>query len=183
MICLVVVILRSGWLCFLSGDQEAPTQALAKTLDIEHYFANTLPENKANLISELQQQGRSICFIGDGINDSIALKQANVSVSLRGATAIATETAQVVLMDGNLSQLITLFQTAEQFEANMKQNLLISTVPATVCLIGILFFHWGVLTGITITLATLFFGVTNAIWPLLNQQIPSHDTQSLSCTK
>ncbi|MEZ4736034.1 MAG: HAD-IC family P-type ATPase [Caldilineaceae bacterium] len=96
----------------ISGDQEGPTQALAQKLGIDNYFANTLPENKAKLVAQLQEQGRAVCFVGDGINDSIALKKANVSVPLRGSTTVAMDTAQVVLMDTTLAQLPTLFALA-----------------------------------------------------------------------
>ena len=83
---------------------------------------------------------------------------------------IATDTAQIVLMDGSLNKLEELFDIAGDLEANMKNNLYISTVPSAICLGGIAFFHWGVLTGITITLSTLFVGITNSILPLLRQQ-------------
>ncbi|MGB0386666.1 MAG: HAD-IC family P-type ATPase, partial [Ardenticatenaceae bacterium] len=79
------------------------TRRLAQELGIDHYFANTLPENKADLVKQLQEEGRTVCFVGDGINDAIALKQAHVSISLRGATTIAMDTAQIVLMDGRFA--------------------------------------------------------------------------------
>ncbi|MEM7184674.1 MAG: heavy metal translocating P-type ATPase, partial [Spirochaetota bacterium] len=69
----------------ISGDNEKPTQKLARELGIDQYFAETLPNNKAKLVEQLQNEGKSVCFVGDGINDSIALKKANVSISLRGA--------------------------------------------------------------------------------------------------
>lgn len=154
----------------ISGDQEAPTQRLAQALGIEHYFANTLPENKAALVEQLQQQGRSVCFVGDGINDAIALKKANVSISLRGATTVATDTAQIVLIDGTLNHLSSLFDLVHAFEITMKRNLLISTVPTVLCLGGIIFLHWGVLTGILLTQATLFTGIGNSMLPLWKQK-------------
>ncbi|MCW5849168.1 MAG: heavy metal translocating P-type ATPase [Anaerolineae bacterium] len=79
----------------LSGDQEAPTQRLAQELGMDHYSANVLPGGKAEVIERLQAQGKSVCFVGDGINDAIALKTAHVSVSLRGATTVAMDAAQV----------------------------------------------------------------------------------------
>ncbi|MEM7535096.1 MAG: heavy metal translocating P-type ATPase [Chloroflexota bacterium] len=154
----------------ISGDHEAPTKKLAETLGIEHYFANTLPENKANLVATLQDEGRCVCFLGDGINDSIALKQANVSVSLRGATMIATDTAQVILMDGTLNRLGEMFDIAEQLSKNMRVNYYLSTMPCIVCLSGIVLFHWGVITGMTITLSALFAGIVNSTRPLLTQK-------------
>ncbi len=87
----------------ISGDHKKPTKKLAEALGIEHYFAEVLPQDKASLLSQLQDEGKSVCFVGDGINDSIALKQANVSISLRGASTIATDTAGIILMDGRFA--------------------------------------------------------------------------------
>jgi len=154
----------------ISGDHEQPTKKLAQALGVEHYFANTLPENKAALIAKLQKEGKSICFVGDGINDSIALKKANVSVSLRGATTMAMDTAQIVLMDGSLNQLDQLFDIAQNFEVNMRNNLLISTIPSVICIGGILFFHWGVTIGMALTGTTLLIGIGNTMLPLLSSQ-------------
>lgn len=109
-------------LYILSGDQEAPTRKTAHDLGMDGYFANTLPEQKALRIKELQAQGHKVCFIGDGINDAIALRQAEVSVSLQGATTIATDTAQVVLMNNDLKQLQLLWELAQGFENNLKSN-------------------------------------------------------------
>ncbi|MEM7134105.1 MAG: heavy metal translocating P-type ATPase, partial [Chloroflexota bacterium] len=78
-------------LAMITGDQEAPAQALAATLGIDRVFANVLPEQKADLVRELQEQGKQVMFVGDGINDSIALKQAQISVSIAGATTVATD--------------------------------------------------------------------------------------------
>ena len=103
----------------ISGDHRQPTQQLAQELGIDEYFAETLPENKAKLIEKLQQAGKSVCFIGDGINDSIALKKAHVSISLRGTSTIATDTAQVILMDESLKQLPNLFALADHLNKNM----------------------------------------------------------------
>lgn len=80
----------------LSGDQEEPTRRLAEHLGIAHYQANTRPEQKASFIETVQARGCPVCFVGDGINDGIALKKAHVSISLRGTTTVATDTAQTV---------------------------------------------------------------------------------------
>jgi len=93
---------RNMSLYIISGDNEKPTQRLAEELGIDNYFADTLPENKATLIQQLIDAGKVVCFVGDGINDSIALKKAHVSISLKGASTVATDTAQIVLMDASL---------------------------------------------------------------------------------
>lgn len=109
-------------LYILSGDQEAPTSRLAAELGMDGCFANTLPEQKAERVKSLQEQGKKVCFIGDGINDAIALRQADVSISLRGATTVATDAAQVVLMDDDLNQLRLLWELAEGFERSLATN-------------------------------------------------------------
>ena len=109
-------------LYIISGDQEAPTRKIATALGMDGYFANTLPEQKAVHVQALQAQGRKVCFIGDGINDAIALHQADVSISLKGATTIATDAAQVVLMNNDLAQLKLFWQLARGFDKNLKTN-------------------------------------------------------------
>lgn len=110
-------------LYIISGDHQAPTQALAHELGITNYFANTLPEQKASRVAELQKTGRKVCFVGDGINDAIALRQADVSISLRGATTAATDTAQIVLMDEDLQQIDTLLSLSHEFNQRVKRML------------------------------------------------------------
>ena len=108
-----------------------------------------------------------MCFVGDGINDSIALKKANVSISLRGASSVATDTASIILMDQSLNQLPELFDIAQQFESNMKTNLTISTAPSFVALGSILFLKMGVLGAILLYDLGLVLGVLNAMSPLI----------------
>jgi len=162
----------------ISGDYEPSTKKLAQALGIKNYFANTLPENKAELIEQLQKEGKSVCFVGDGINDTIALKKANVSVSLSGATTVATDTAQIVLMDGTLSQLPDLFEIAQNFNVNMKHNLLIATVPTAISLTGIFFLHWGFFATVMISNCVLLLGVGNTMLPLFKHR--SRISKSLS---
>ena len=127
----------------ISGDHEMPTRQLAEELGISQYFANTLPENKAELVAQLQQEGKKVCFVGDGINDAIALKKANVSISLRGATTVATDSAQIVLMDENLTQLTELFEIAQEFKTNVDRTYLGTIIPNTLGIVATLFLHWG----------------------------------------
>lgn len=92
-------------------------------LGIDHYFAEVLPEAKAQLVARLQAEGRFVCFVGDGINDAIALKKAHTSISLRGASTAATDTAQIVLTDESLEQLAHVFEMAQRFHDNQRIKL------------------------------------------------------------
>jgi heavy metal translocating P-type ATPase len=154
----------------ISGDQEGPTRHLAQTLGIDNYFADTLPENKAALVEQLHREGRSVCFVGDGINDAIALKKAKVSVSMAGATTVATDTAQVVLLDGSLNQLVGTLDIAHDFEKNMKTNFLIATIPSLIFTGGILCLHWGITSGLLLTNAVMFTGFGNTVLPLIKEK-------------
>ncbi|MCB0064863.1 MAG: HAD-IC family P-type ATPase, partial [Caldilineaceae bacterium] len=164
----VIAALRSRNLALyiLSGDQEAPTKQLAERLGMDGYFANTLPQDKAQIIADLQAAGRAVCFVGDGINDSIALKKANVSISLRGATTVATDTAQIVLMDGTLEKLPFLFMVSEQFHNTMQRNVTLSIIPAVFSVAGVFVFHWGLLSAFLIYNLGLLTGLLNSSQPL-----------------
>ncbi|MGB0383940.1 MAG: HAD-IC family P-type ATPase [Ardenticatenaceae bacterium] len=151
----------------ISGDHEKPTKQLAQELGIDNYFAETLPENKADMVAQLQEEGKSVCFIGDGINDSIALKKANVSISLSGASTIATDTAQIILMDGNLKQLENIFELAQGFENNMNNTLITSVVPGVITISGVFFLHFGLASSVILNNLGLMAGLSNVMWPLL----------------
>lgn len=156
-------------LYIISGDHEVPTRSLASQLGITQYFAETLPQDKANLIAQLQQEGRSVCFVGDGINDSVALKQAQVSISLRGASTIATDTAQIILMDETLNQLPHLFALSQKFEANMKVNLMTSVIPGVVIIGGAFLGMVGYGAAILWFNLGLGAGLINTLLPLLQR--------------
>lgn len=150
----------------ISGDQEKPTRKLAQELGIDRYFANTLPENKAALVEQLQEEGRSVCFVGDGINDSIALRCAKVSISLRGATTVATDTAQIVLMDESLCQLPFLLRLGHEFDANMKAGFASAIIPGLITVGGVYLLHFGIPAAIAIWNISMFTGMGIAWHPL-----------------
>jgi Cu2+-exporting ATPase len=154
----------------ISGDQEAPTRKLAEELGIDHYFAETLPEHKAQLIEQLQQEGKRVCFVGDGINDAIALKKAHVSISLRGAAIAATDTAQIILLDESLHQLGYLFDIAREFDTNMHRNLLTSLVPGVIIVGGVFFLNFRIISALIFCNLGLFSGLFNALSPLIEHQ-------------
>jgi P-type E1-E2 ATPase len=157
-------------LYIISGDQPEPTRRLAQELGIEHHFAQVLPEQKARFVEQLQRQGRKVCFVGDGINDAIALKQAQVSISLRGATSVATDTAQVVLMDQSLQRLPALFDLAHELDRNLTASLWLVTAPACVVIGGVFLFHVGVPLAVAAYSGSFAASVANAMRPLLRQK-------------
>ncbi|MEK8017471.1 MAG: heavy metal translocating P-type ATPase [Candidatus Parabeggiatoa sp.] len=158
---------RNMSLYIISGDHEKPTQRLAEELGIDNYFADTLPENKANLIQQLIDAGKVVCFVGDGINDSIALKTAHVSISLKGASTVATDTAQIVLMDSSLKPLCQVFDLASDLNKNLNTGLITTIVPGLIVIGGVFLVHLGIIGSIVMFNTGLLAGVTNSMWPLV----------------
>jgi Cu2+-exporting ATPase len=165
---------RGIQLYIISGDHEAPTRKMAERLGIEHYFAETLPENKAARVQELRDAGRFVCFIGDGINDAIALKAAQVSISLKGASTAATDTAQIIFMDSTLKRLPHLFQLADEFEGTMRRNLALSIVPGSITIGGVYLLHFGVAASMGIFYVGAVAALGNTLWPLVKHQQHEH---------
>ncbi|XCN74098.1 MAG: heavy metal translocating P-type ATPase [Candidatus Electrothrix aestuarii] len=161
---------RGVRLYIISGDHEHPTRRMAEQLGIDNYFAEVLPENKAEHVKILTEQGRFVCFIGDGINDSIALKSAQVSVSLQGASTAATDTAQIIFMDGTLKHLMRLFQLVDEFEKTIENNLLSSIIPGFFCIGSVYFLHIGVAAGMGLFYTGAAVGLTNTFLPLIKYQ-------------
>ncbi len=157
----------------LSGDQEMPTQKLAQDLGIEHYFAQVLPQDKAKIIEQLQSSGKTVCYIGDGINDAIALKKAQVSISMRGASTVATDTAQIILMS-NLNQLGHLFDFAQEFEQNMSSSFKMIIVPTMIGMGGAFFLDFGLIHTMLLKQTGLVMGLVNATQPLIKSQRQKH---------
>ena len=82
----------------MTGDDEGPTAALAAELGISRYFARTLPEDKSDIVAQLQAEGRRVCFVGDGINDSLALNRSNEQLEVLFEIADAFSRDQKVIM-------------------------------------------------------------------------------------
>lgn len=169
---------RNIKLYIISGDHEGPTKKMAEALGVNHYFAEVLPENKASHVENLKKEGRFVCFIGDGINDAIALKAAHISISLKGASTAATDTAQIIFMDGTLNKLETLFQFADEFEVSMRRNLLLSTLPGSTIIGGVYLSHFGLLTAMSITYFSGFIGLLSVLLPLIKHQIHSPNNEN-----
>lgn len=157
-------------LYIISGDHEIPTRKMAETLGIDNYFAEVLPEHKADHVEQLKKQGRFVCFVGDGINDAIALKAAHISISLKGASTAATDTAQVIFMDGTLNHLIPLFQYSDEFEQTMDRNYVMSMAPGIIIIAGVYLLHFGIATSMGIFYIGCFAGLGNVLWPLIKHQ-------------
>jgi len=153
-------------LAIISGDHEAPTRKLAESLGMDRYFAQVLPADKADYVEKLQKEGRKVCFVGDGINDSIALKKANVSISLRGASSIATDTAHIVFMEQGLSKLCDLRDIARDLDRNVKRSWTMILVPNIACIAGVFTMGFGIMASVITNNVAAIGALANGMLPL-----------------
>ncbi len=153
-------------LAIISGDHERPTRNLARKLGVDRYFAEVLPQDKAQYVKTLQKEGRRVCFIGDGVNDSIALKQADVSISLRGASSIATDTAQIVFIEESLEKLLQIHDVATDLQRNIKRSWRMIVGANAVCIVGALFGNFGVMHSMVFNQIGGLAAVANGLLPL-----------------
>jgi Cu2+-exporting ATPase len=108
----------------LTGDRPEVAQAIADELKITQVFSEVKPADKAQVIKSLQQQGKIVAMIGDGINDAPALAQADVGISLQGSTDVAIATADIVLMQNQLGDILKAIKLSRATVNKIKQNLI-----------------------------------------------------------
>jgi len=116
---------RAGYrLVMLTGDNPTTANAIAKEAGIDEVIAGVMPDGKADAIKTLQNQGRQVAMIGDGINDAPALAQADVGIAMGGGSDVAIETAAITLMRHSLMGVADALAISKATLRNMKQNLL-----------------------------------------------------------
>ncbi|OIK13367.1 heavy metal translocating P-type ATPase [Bacillus sp. MUM 13] len=107
----------------ITGDNERTAKAIAKEAGIDEVIAGVLPEGKAKEVQKLQQQGRKVAMVGDGINDAPALAAADIGMALGTGTDIAMEAADITLISGDLNNIADAILMSKKTIRNIKQNL------------------------------------------------------------
>lgn len=125
-----------------SGDNQGSVDLVANELGLTQAMGNMLPQDKANLVKELVQAGHTVAFIGDGINDSPSLANAQVGIAMGSGTDIAVETSDVVLVQSDFDHLNHALGLSQATNRNMKQNIVISIGVVVILVSMLLFTPW-----------------------------------------
>ncbi len=125
-----------------SGDNQGSVDLVANELGLTQAMGNMLPQDKANLVKQLVQSGHTVAFIGDGINDSPSLANAQVGIAMGSGTDIAIETSDVVLVQSDFDHLNHALGLSQATNRNMKQNIVISIGVVVILVSMLLFTPW-----------------------------------------
>ncbi len=155
---------RIGKVYMLTGDNAKTAEIIAKQVGVDDFFAEVLPDQKAQIIEQLKANGVSVAMIGDGINDSVALAKADIGIAVSSGTDIAMESADIVLMKNDLEDIVKAIELSNATIKNVKENLFwaffynIIGIPIAA---GILYMPFGIsLNPMIAALAMAFSSVT-----------------------
>jgi len=162
---------RSGVrIAMVTGDSEATARSVAKQLGIDDVFAETLPQQKAEIVKKLQAEGHVVAMAGDGINDAPALAQADVGIAMGTGTDIAIESAGITLVQGDIRGIARARNLSRATMRNIRQNLFFAFVYNALGVpiaAGVLYPWFGLLLSPIIASAAMTFSsvsvITNAL--------------------
>ena len=107
----------------ITGDNKETAEKIGKELEIDKIISNVLPKEKADIVKRLKSENKNVMMCGDGINDSPALANSNIGVSVKSGTDIAVDSSDVILIKNDLSSILKLINISENTVKNIKQNL------------------------------------------------------------
>jgi Cu+-exporting ATPase len=154
----------------LTGDNRAVAQSIAKTLGIDEFEAEVLPEGKLEIIRKLQGQGRVVAMAGDGINDAPALAQADVGIAMGTGTDVAMESGGITLVKGDLTGILRARKLSQATMRNIRENLFFAFIYNAIGVpiaAGVLYPFFGLLLSPIFAAAAMSFSsvsvITNAL--------------------
>ena len=150
----------------LTGDNRTTAEAVARKLNIDHVVAEVLPDQKAQVIKQLQQEGHKVAMAGDGINDAPALAQADVGIAMGTGTDVAMQSASVTLVRGDLRGIVRARRLSRATMKNIKENLFFAFVYNSLGVpiaAGVLYPIFGLLLSPMIAAAAMSFSSVSVI--------------------
>ena len=150
----------------LTGDNRITAATVARKLGIDDVRAEVLPDAKANVVAELQAEGRIVAMAGDGINDAPALARAHIGIAMGTGTDVAIESAAITLVKGDLRAIVRARELSRATMRNIRQNLFFAFVYNTVGIpvaAGVLYPFFGILLSPIIASAAMTFSSVSVI--------------------
>ncbi|KRL56987.1 heavy metal translocating P-type ATPase [Furfurilactobacillus rossiae] len=150
-------------LVMLTGDNELTAKTVGSQLGMDEIHANLLPEEKVTFVKQLQDDGHTVAFVGDGINDSPSIATANIGIAMGGGTDVAVETSDIVLMQSSFGELIHAYGLAKKTVRNTRENIIIAIGTVVFLLIGLIFGYIYMASGMFVHEASILVVVLNAM--------------------
>ena len=150
----------------LTGDNQNTAQAVAKELNLAHFKAGMLPQDKLDEVTKLQEAGKIVAMAGDGINDAPALAKSDVGIAMGTGTDVAIESAMITLLKGDLHGIVKAYSLSDNVMRNIKQNLFFALVYNTFGIpvaAGVLYPFFGILLSPMIAALAMSFSSVSVI--------------------
>ena len=150
-------------LVMLTGDNELTAQTVANELNLDEVHANLLPEEKVEYVKKLKAAGNTVAFIGDGINDSPSIANADIGIAMGSGTDVAIDTSDIVLMQSSFPALVHAHGLAKKTVLNTRENIFIAIATVAFLLIGLIFGYIYMASGMFVHEASILVVIFNAM--------------------
>lgn len=153
-------------IAILPGEFEATEREHARSLGIDRTFVGPRPADRTGIVEALQAEGRTVCLIGDGLLDAIAMKRAHLAISIRGAPTIDEDAAPVILLEGSLARLPEFCEIARDLERHLRRGWSMIVVPNVACVAGVFTMGLGILASVVINNLAAMAALVHGVLPL-----------------